>query len=290
MSLPGESHLVGLVGDGVLPSLSPAMHEAEADHLGLRYLYRPLDIEAMGRAPEDVGPILREARALGYTAFNITHPCKQLVLEALDEMSEDTRRLGAANTVLVEDGRFVGHNTDFSGFASGLAEGLPGADLGHVVLVGSGGAGSAVAYAVLAAGAERLDVVDVDPDRARERAASLAALFPAAIVGAADTAALPELLGSATGLVQATPIGMHHHPGMPLDAALLHPGFWVADVIYRPVETELVRAATEMGCRVLDGGHMAVGQAADAFRLITGLEPDRARMRRHFLDLVAEGR
>lgn len=290
MSLPGESHLVGLVGDGVLPSLSPAMHEAEADHHGLRYLYRPLDLAVMGRAPEDVGAILHEGAALGYSAFNITHPCKQLVLDALNEVSDDTRRLGAANTVLVQGDRLVGHNTDHSGFASGLAEGLPGADLGHVVLLGSGGAGSAVAYAVLSAGAQRLDVVDLDAARAAERAEALAALFPSATVHAAGPQALPALLGSATGLVQATPIGMHHHPGMPLDAALLHARLWVADVIYRPVETELVRTATALGCRVLDGGHMAVGQAVDAFELITGVRPDRPRMRRHFLDLVAAGR
>ncbi|HET7398645.1 MAG TPA: shikimate dehydrogenase [Intrasporangium sp.] len=290
MSTTEEAFLVGLVGDGVLPSLSPALHEREADAVGLRYLYRPLDLPTMGRRPDEVGAILREGAALGYNAFNITYPCKQLVLDALDEVDEDAARLDAVNTVLVRDGRLVGRNTDWTGFAAGLASGLPEADLAHVVLVGSGGAGSAVAYALLAAGASRLDVVDLDAGRAEARAASLAALFPAATVGAGGIDLLPALLAAATGLVHATPVGMHHHPGLPVDRALLRPGLWVADIVYRPVRTQLVAAAEDLGCPVLDGGHMAVGQAVDSFRLITGVEPDRDRMRAHFLQLVAAGR
>jgi shikimate dehydrogenase len=289
VSLPTESYLVGLVGDGVLPSLSPILHEQEADRHGLRYIYRPLDLATMGRRAQDVGVILREAKALGYNAFNITHPCKQLVLDALDDMSDHARRLKAANTVLVEDGLFVGHNTDFSGFAFALAEGLPEADLSHVVLVGAGGAGSAVAYAVLNSGAEKLDVIDVDEARAGERADVFAKIFPQATVTAAVTAALPGLMAHATGVVQATPVGMHHHPGTPFDVRLLRPELWVADVIYRPIETALVRAASALGCQILDGGRMAVGQAADTFRLITGLEPNRGRMRQDFLDKIAQG-
>lgn len=290
MSRVGESHLVGLIGDGVLPSLSPPLHEQEADQQGLRYLYRPLDLRVMDRRPDEVGAILREAAALGYSAFNITHPCKQLVMPDLDEVAADAARVEAVNTVLVEDGRFVGHNTDASGFSAALATGLPDADLGHVVQLGAGGAGSAVAHAVLTAGATRLDLVDVDTQRARDLAARLGEHFPGARVAAVGREVVPTLVGRATGLVQCTPVGMHHHPGTPVDPRLLRPGTWVADIIYRPVETELVRAARALGCQVLDGGHMAVGQAVDAFRLITGVEPDRARMRAHFLQLVAQGR
>lgn len=290
MSTADEAYLVGLIGDGVLPSLSPALHEHEADAVGLRYLYRALDLPTMGRHPQEVGAILREGAALGYSAFNITHPCKQLVLDVLDEIDPDAARLGAVNTVLVRDARLVGHNTDWTGFAAGLSSGLPQADLSRVVLLGSGGAGSAVAYAVLRAGASRLDVVDLDPDRAADRVAALTPLFPAATVASAGPDRLPALLDGATGLVHATPVGMHHHPGLPIDPQLLSPRLWVADVVYRPVRTRLVMAAEERGCRVLDGGHMAVGQAVDTFRLITGVEPARDRMRAHFLSLVASGR
>ncbi|GAA3586010.1 shikimate dehydrogenase [Klugiella xanthotipulae] len=290
MSTVDESFLVGLVGDGVLPSLTPPMHEAEADAHGVRYLYRPLDLSRLSYTPEQIGPLLRAAGDLGFNALNITHPCKQLVLDELDEVSEDAARLGAVNTVLLRDGRFIGHNTDFSGFAAALAEGLPGAALDRVVLLGAGGAGAAVSYATLAAGAAELTIVDLDAARAVERAATLRGFFPRSRVTAADTAELPELLTAATGFIHATPVGMHQHPGIPVEASLLRPELWVADVVYRPLDTELVIAARALGCRVLDGGFMAVGQAADAFALITGLDPDRQRMREHFLRLIRSGR
>ncbi|MCC9193400.1 shikimate dehydrogenase [Arthrobacter sp. zg-Y916] len=290
MSTITESLLVGLIGDGITASLTPPMHEREAAACGLHYLYRPVDLAVNGRSAADVGDLLRYGRDLGFNAFNITHPCKQLVLEHLDEVSEDAARLGAVNTVLIQDGRFIGHNTDYSGFATALAQGLPDAALDAVVQLGAGGAGAAVAYALLKAGTRELTLIDLDPERTRERAAALAALFPDAVVRPGSREDLGPALSSADGFVQATPVGMHSHPGLPLDPELLRPESWVADVIYRPVRTQLVDAAEARGCRVLDGGHMAVGQAVDAFRLISGVEPDAARMRAHFLELVNSGR
>ncbi|WP_285241317.1 shikimate dehydrogenase [Pseudarthrobacter sp. MEB009] len=287
MSSRTESYLVGLVGDGVTPSLTPPMHEHEADLLGLRYLYRPIDLLELGLAGEAVGSLLRSARSLGFNGLNITHPCKQLVLAHLDEISPDARRLGAVNTVVIRDGRFVGHNTDWSGFAAALAAGLPGAALEHVVQLGAGGAGSAVAYALLSAGVRTLDLVDVDPERAAQRAAELAGFFPDSTITGRMTAELPQLMPAADGLVHCTPVGMAAHPGAPLDLELVESRHWVADIVYRPIDTELVRDARAKGCTVLDGGRMAVGQAADAFRIFTGLEPDADRMRSHFLQLVA---
>ncbi|MET4059299.1 shikimate dehydrogenase [Arthrobacter sp. UYP6] len=306
MSSPSESYLVGLIGEGVLPSLSPPLHEQAADRLGLRYLYRPVDLAATA-AGQDAGTgrhgtdgaggtaarlrtLLHTGRELGFNAFNITHPCKQMVLQYLDEVSDDAARLGAVNTVLIRNGKFVGHNTDFSGFSAALADGLPHAALDRVVQLGVGGAGSAVAYALLSAGCSRLTLIDLDYGRARERAEALGAFFPGQAVTAADSADLPTVLAEADGLVHATPVGMHSHPGLPLDPDLLSPPQWVADVVYRPLETELVRAARAKGCAVLDGGFMAVGQAVDAFELITGIRPDADRMRADFSDLIKRGR
>lgn len=287
MSLLTESYLVGLVGDGVLPSLTPPMHEHEGDVLGVRYLYRPIDLLDLQLPGTAVGNLLQQARTLGFNGLNVTHPCKQLVLEHLDEVTPDAQRLGAVNTVLIRDGQFVGHNTDCSGFGAALAGGLPDAALNRVVQLGAGGAGSAVAYALLSAGVQILDLVDVDPARAAARATELAGFFPDATVTAHAPEELPALMPVADGLVHCTPIGMAAHPGVPLDLALLEPRHWVADIVYRPIDTELVRAARAKGCAVLDGGRMAVAQAADSFRIFTGLEPDAERMRAHFLDLVA---
>lgn len=289
MSLATESHLVGLIGSGILHSLTPPMHEREADELGQRYLYRPIDLDVIGRDGADAGNLLRWGRDLGFTAFNITYPCKQSVLGELDELSADAERLGAVNTVLVRDGLLIGHNTDHSGFSWGLRNGLDCADLSRVVQLGSGGAGTAVAYALLTAGAQQMWISDLDADRVATFVGALERLFPGRQIKAIGPDDLARVMPGATGLVNATPVGMHHHPGLPLDESLVHAGLWVADVVYRPVETELLRLAASRGCRVLDGGNMAVGQAIDTFELITGTTPSVERMRAHFLDLVARG-
>ena len=286
MSPSSPSFLVGLVGTGIGPSLTPPLHEREADELGVRYLYRRFDLDELRLPATAVGDLLAAARTAGFDGLNITHPCKQLVLEHLDELSPDAEALGAVNTVVFRDGRAVGHNTDWSGFARSFDRGLSDVRLDRVVLLGAGGAGAAVAHALLTLGTGRLAVLDVDGGRAETLAASLRARFGAdRVVGGALTG-LPAELAAADGLVHATPTGMAAHPGLPLDAALLRPGLWVADIVYRPLETALVRAAREFGCRVLDGGGMAVFQAVDAFRLFTGLEPDAERMLAHFTTLV----
>ncbi|GHH77882.1 shikimate dehydrogenase (NADP(+)) [Streptomyces sulfonofaciens] len=281
-----DSHLVGLIGSGIGPSLSPALHEREADRHGLRYLYRILDIDRLGIPPTGVGRLLRAARDTGYTGLNVTHPCKQHVIGHLDELSGQAAVLGAVNTVvLTPDGRAVGHNTDVTGFAGAFADGLD-APLDHVVQLGAGGAGAAVAHALLGLGARHLTLVDTVPERAHALAAALNEHVGAARADSRPPRDLAVELARADGLVHATPTGMAAHPGIPLPAGLLHPRLWVADIVYRPLDTELLRAARALGCRVLDGGGMAVHQAADAFRLFTGLEPDRARMLADFADLT----
>ncbi|MEV1082648.1 shikimate dehydrogenase [Streptomyces sp. NPDC050211] len=273
-----DSYLVGLIGSGIGPSLSPALHEREADRQGLRYLYRLIDIDTLGVGPEAVGDLVRAARDLGFDGLNITHPCKQLVIEHLDALAPQAEALGAVNTVVFEDGRAVGHNTDVTGFAASFARGLPDVPLERVVQLGGGGAGAAVAHATLTLGAGRVTVVDPLPDRAADLAASLNRHFGEGRAAFATPDRLAELFAQADGVVHATPTGMAAHPGLPFAAELLHPGLWVAEVVYRPLETELLRVARELGCATLDGGGMAVFQAADAFRLFTGREPDSVRM------------
>lgn len=281
------SHLVGLIGAGITGSLTPALHEAEGDAHDVRYLYRIIDIDRIGCDAADAGRLVREAQRVGYDALNVTHPCKQTVIDTLDELSPDAELLGAVNTVVFRDGRAIGLNTDHSGFAAGLRSGLVDPALERVVLLGTGGAGSAIAYALLSLGVRELSVFDPVIERAESVRERLGGAFPDAVVRAIAAEEMPVAVAAADGLVNATPIGMEGHDGIPLDPTLLHPRLWVADAIYRPLRTPLIRAAEELGCAVLDGGRMAVGQAADAFRLITGLEPDVQRMREHFLQLTA---
>ena len=286
--MSSSPYLVGLVGQGVGPSLTPALHMAEGRAHGLDYVYRTIDLNAVGVAPEQIGEVLNWARTLGYNALNVTHPCKMLVIPHLDELDEGAAALGAVNTVVFGDDKIVGHNTDAPGFAMGFAEGLPDADTTNVVLLGAGGAGAAVGHALLDLGVEHLAVVDIEVDRAAGLARDLAARHPHARVDASAFDKLSVLLPGSDGVVHCTPTGMADHPGIPFDAALLHPRLWVADIVYRPLNTALLTAARQAGCRTLDGGHMAVHQATTAFELITGITPDVERMSRHFRSLAAE--
>ncbi|MET0493142.1 MAG: shikimate dehydrogenase [Actinoplanes sp.] len=274
-------YLVGLIGAGISTSLSPSLHEREADDQGLRYLYQLIDITALSVSPVDVGELVTAAQRLGFRGLNVTHPCKQEVVKYLDDLSPEAAELGAVNTIVFADGRSTGHNTDRYGFAESFRRGLPNAATARVVLIGAGGAGTAVAYALRDLGTSHLTIVDADAARARKLAESL---------GQSTQSATPDdlgaLLAGADGLVNATPVGMESQEGLPVPIRELRREMWVADVIYRPLETELVRAARELGCRTLDGGGMVVHQAAEAFRLFTHHSPDVERMLRHFAKLT----
>lgn len=277
--------LAGLIGRGIQASLTPAMHEREAAEQGLRLVYRLIDLELLGLGPEALGELLTAAERMGFAGLNITYPCKQAVLPLLHELSPDAAALGAVNTVVLRQGRRIGHNTDCSGFAEGFRRGLPGVARGRVVQLGAGGAGAAVATALLAEGVERLAVSDTDAARAGALVEALCSRFGAG--GAVVAGDLASEVAGAEGLVNCTPVGMAKLPGTPLPVAFLHPRLWVAEIIYFPLETALLRAARALGCRTLDGGGMAVFQAAGAFRHFTGLEPDAERMARHFAAMVA---
>ena len=286
----GNRYLVGLVGAGIGTSLSPALHEREADELGLRYLYRTLDLTTLGLPADAVGDLVAAARLAGYDGLNITHPCKQVVLPHLDDLSPEAEALQAVNTVVFTGGKAIGHNTDFSGFARNTALRLSDAAMDHVVLLGAGGAGAAAAHALLTMGTGTVHVFDIDRDRGDRLVGSLRGRFgqDRATGGPLDDGhtALAGALRGADGLVHATPTGMAAYPGLPLPADLIEPHLWVADVVYRPLNTELVVTARAKGCPVLDGGGMVVFQAADAFRLFTGRAPDVDRMSRHFDALI----
>nr|WP_228027152.1 shikimate dehydrogenase [Rubrivivax pictus] len=277
--------LLGLIGSGIQRSLTPAMQEAEAAAQGLRAHYQLIDLDQAGVGVDALPGLIQAAKVMGYAGLNITYPCKQAVIPLLDGLSDEARAMGAVNTVVFHGGQAIGHNTDGSGWAWGFTRALPDADLSRVVLLGTGGAGSAIAHAVLGLGASRLMLVDTDGARAQALADSLNALYGAGRVSAGTEAA--AVVPGATGLVHATPTGMAKLPGLPLDAALLRPGLWVAEVVYFPLETALLQAARAAGCPVSDGGGMAVGQAVGAFELFTGRAADEARMRAHFLDMVA---
>jgi shikimate dehydrogenase len=277
--------LLGLIGAGIQRSLSPALQEEEARHHGLRVHYQLIDLDAAGAGVEALPALLSAVRIMGFAGINVTYPCKQAVMPLLDALSEEARTIGAANTVVRDGSRLVGHNTDGSGWSWGFRRALPHANLSRVVLLGAGGAGSAIAYEVLRLGATKLLIVDPDASRASALAERMNSIHEAGRASAiGDIAAAME---AATGLIHATPTGMDKLPGLPLPASLLRPELWVSEIVYFPLETELLKAARRIGCATADGGHMNVGQALRAFKLFTGREPDAARMDAHFRRLVS---
>jgi shikimate dehydrogenase len=280
-----QSILVGLIGAGIQSSLSPAMHEREGQAQGLSYRYRLIDLDVLKLTPAALPDLLASAEREGFSGLNITFPCKQAVIEWLDELSPDARAIGAVNTVLFAGGRRIGHNTDWSGFAESFRRALPDVPRERVVLFGAGGAGAAVAHALLTLQTRELVLVDTDVRRASDLADALCRRF-----GAGRAVATPDAAAAmrgADGMVNATPVGMAKFPGLPLPAELLSPQLWVAEIVYFPLETQLLGEARARRCRAMPGSGMAVFQAVESFRLFSGRTADAERMLAHFAELTA---
>ena len=279
----GRSVLTGLIGSGIAASRTPRLHEREGAEQGLHYMYRLIDLDALGLDSKALPDILTAAQRFGFAGLNVTHPCKQTVIAFLDELSAEAATLGAVNTVVLKGGRRFGHNTDRSGFEKSFQRELSDVRRTRVVQFGAGGGGAAVAYALLSLGVGELSIIDTQESRARDLVEAMRNQF--GLSRAVANPALVEAVGTADGIVNATPVGMERYPGMPVPAELLRPELWVADIVYFPLQTELLRQARALGCRTMSGGGMAVFQAADAFRLFTGQEPDSERMLKHFASM-----
>jgi shikimate dehydrogenase len=272
--------LVGLIGANIGKSLSPALHEDAFEAVGIRGHYHLMEL-TRGRS---LLGLLNAARMTGFLGVNVTYPCKEAVLPLLDVVSAEAQEIGAVNTVTITpDGEMTGYNTDRSGFRRSFEEtfGRAAVEGKTALLVGAGGAGRAVSFALFDLGLKSLLVHDVDQARASALAGSVAHHLGNPESCRAVTDPLAALAGCA-GVVNATPVGMLGIPGIPVPLAAIGPGHFVADVIYTPLETKLVQGARARGAASMGGAGMCVYQAADAFALFTGLEPDAARMRRTF--------
>ncbi|WP_407186096.1 shikimate dehydrogenase [Bradyrhizobium centrosematis] len=257
--------LTGLIGAPIAHSASPAMHERAAEALGLRGHYQL--IEVAGADATGLSMMLEGVRRLGFAGVNVTYPYKEAIVPLLDALAPGAASMGAVNTVVVKDGRLTGHNTDTTGFARAVAPLL--APSGNAIaLIGAGGVGKAIAFALASLDVTDIRIFDSEPARAEKLAALLARQ-----AGARVAASVEDALDGATGLVNGTPVGMLPNRGMPVPAALLHERLWVADAVYTPLITPLLAAARERGAKIMTGRELAIYQAADAFELFTGLAP-----------------
>lgn len=274
----------GLIGASISGSLTPLMHEAEGRVQGLAYIYRRVDIEGPKFASRTLAEILQWAKDNGFAGLNITHPFKQAVLPFLNHRSDVADALGAANTVLFQNGKLIGDNTDYTAFRRDCERTLKGRDPQRILLAGAGGAGAAIALALVDHGVERLGVLDANKEAAEKLVACLEQLRPKGPACLITNAAADTW----DGVVNCTPMGMSDHPGMAIDPANISGLRWVQDIVYFPLKTRLLAEAEALGLETFTGAGLAIGQAADSFRLFTGREPVEARMRDTFLTHIKE--
>jgi len=273
--------LTGLIGAPIAHSASPAMHEQAAAALGARCHYQLIEVAGAGEA--ELRKLLDGVRLLGYAGVNVTYPYKEAVVGLLDELAPEAAAMGAVNTVVVRSGRLIGHNTDTTGFARSVAPFVAGSEHAPVAVVGAGGVGKAIVFALAGLGVSEIRIFEAE----RARAERLANLLPAKHkVVVADSA--EDAVRGAAGVVNATPVGMLPNRGTPVPEALLHDGLWVADAVYSPLFTPLLTAAKAKGARIMTGRELAIYQAADAFELFTGLTPSVAAIGDAFDGVMAE--
>lgn len=273
--------LTGLLGAPIAQSAAPAMHERAAEALDLRCHYQL--IEVAGAAQGELKVLLEGVRRLGFAGINVTFPYKEAVVDLLDELSPGAALIGAVNTVVVRDGRLTGHNTDTSGFARAVTQLVTASSQGAVAVIGAGGVGKAIAFALAGLGVTELRIFDTD----HAKAARLATLLEGRVrTNVAHR--VEDALRGVAGVVNGSPVGMLPSLGTPVPDSLLHAGLWVADAVYSPLWTPLLTAARANGATVMTGRELAIYQAADAFELFTGLVPSIAEMGIAFDDVMAK--
>lgn len=284
--------LLGLIGVNIMKSLSPAMHQAEGAHHGLNVFYHLIDLANLSQSAQalptgnDALPnLFHTAQQMGFAGLNITYPCKQAVIPLIDEVALDAAAIGAVNTVVFKNGKSYGYNTDCSGYSIALKEKLGARPLGRVVLVGTGGAGAAVAHGIMALGATHLTLVDTDVAKAQGLALNIATHYGIDKVAAATDA--KDALTHADGLVNATPLGMAGIGGMCVPAEWIQSKHWVSDVVYSPLVTPMLQTAQDKGCTTIGGDGMNLWQAVKAFELFTGKQGNAQRMEHYHKALFA---
>ena len=273
--------LIGLIGANIMGSLTPVLFADAFASAEIEGFYHLMDVDRLpGRHLEQ---LLDAMKTAGFAGANITYPFKQDILALLDVVEPRAAQVGAVNTVAIApDGRTTGYNFDQIGFRRSFEESLgrSSANNATVVQVGAGGAGRAVAFALMDLGVAVLIIHDLDGARANALKADLAAYYGTSRCRV--TSDLERDIAAADGVVNATQVGMRGFPGNPVPVSALKATHWAADVIYTPIETEFIQAAAAIGARVLSGGGMCVHQAIEAFRLFTGVQPDAARLHRTF--------
>jgi shikimate dehydrogenase len=270
MNLSGRTRLLGVIGHPVGHTLSPKMHNASFAASDLDYIYVPMDVR-----PENLAAAVSGLRALGFRGFNVTMPHKEAILPLLDEVDEAAGITEAVNTVVVQEGRLRGTNTDGSGFVEACAESGIGFEEARVLLIGAGGTAAAISVAILGGGARELRILNRSRWRAEKLRDRLLGAYRGAGISLYDATDPEGAARGADAIVNATYLGMKNEDPLPVPLDYLGINTAVCDVVYRPGgETRFVRLARERGLRALPGERMLLYQGVQAQRIWTGEEPD----------------
>lgn len=275
MIITGHTKVVGVIGHPVEHSLSPGMHNAEFERLGLDWVYVPFAVH-----PDRVETALRGIAALGVAGINVTVPHKQAVIRFLDELSPEARRIGAVNTIRFgDDGRSVGFNTDAPGWADDIQQDIL-LEGSAVCILGAGGASRGLCVAAAMAGSRSISVCNRTFETAVALCESLQPEFPEVLFRPCrmEGDEVREQFRACEIIVNATSVGMASNPGIPVPADWLHQDQYVYDTIYTPAETELLKTARQRGCAARNGLGMLARQGALSFEIWTGHRPDVERM------------
>ncbi len=260
---------LGLIGDNIAASRSPDLHRTAGRLCELDVSYELLIPGEMG---QDFATLLRSCADGDWRGVNITYPYKEIAAGMVRIDDARVRDIGAVNTVVFEAGGAVGHNTDYSGFMAAWRENFANMAPGKVALIGAGGVGRAIGFALAALGAEEIRVTDRDAGRAGR----LAAEVPGATAYESASAAAEN----AGGVINCTPLGMTGNPGSPIAGAALDGRRWAFDAVYTPVETRFRADALAAGLDFMSGWELYFHQGIQAFRIFTGMQPpDLARLR-----------
>jgi shikimate dehydrogenase len=266
MNIDARTQFCGVIGNPVGHSLSPAIHNAAFRKLGLNFVYLAWQVELIGDA-------IKGLRALGnFRGASVTIPYKVAAIPFLDHVEVTAQRIGAINTIVAEKSELTGYNTDATGALRALKEGRVELKGRHIVILGSGGAARAIAFALAGeSGVDKLTLLGVDdPERTslaqdiRSQAALTVEDFHL------DEAALRRVLPDAHVLIHCTPVGMSPKADTTcISASLLHADLSVMDIVYNPLETRLLKDAKRAGCRTIPGLEMFLNQAVTQFEFWT---------------------
>lgn len=256
--------LLGLIGSPIAHSAAPAMHEAAARAAGIALHYHLIEVAGAGR--DDLAAMLDGVRRLGFSGVNVTFPYKEAVVPLLDSLSPEAAAMGAVNTVVAREGTLTGHNTDATGFATAYRALRRDDRDAPVAIIGAGGVGKAIGFALAGCGVTRLRLFDPERTRSEALAAQLAGRAAVEIATSVEAA-----VTGVAGIVNGSPVGMLPNRDNPVPADLIRKSQWVADAVYHPLWTPLLKAAQKAGAVVMTGRELSINQAVDAFSLFTDL-------------------